>query len=214
MPQLSEWFSVRFDADGITLQVNPPDADVWQAAIAWERIIRVCFEAGDWFESDSVYIFTDERPESYVVPVEADGGQALWFEILDRKLFDAEMAIEAASATNELFCWPPPVPQAEPALLTSPEQLPELEGKELILTWDQIEADSIVLHGEKVIWREKTGWEVWERFEEIAALLKQRYGERLVDIVPTPRSLYALYGDSTRANFHVAFVRQSLSKGE
>jgi hypothetical protein len=128
MPQLSEWFSVRFDADGITLQVNPPDADVWQAAIAWERIIRVCFEAGDWFESDSVYIFTDERPESYVVPVEADGGQALWFEILDRKLFDAEMAIEAASATGGLYCWPPVGTQTKPVLLTSPEQLPELEG--------------------------------------------------------------------------------------
>jgi hypothetical protein len=33
-----------------------------------------------------------------------------------------------------------------------------------------------------------------------------------VDIVPTPRSLYALYGDSTAGYFHVAFVRESLGK--
>ena len=214
MPHLCEWFSVRFDDTAIALEVNPPGATAWQETIAWERIIRVCFQAGEWFESDTVYIFTDERPESYVVPVEAEGGQALWFEILKRNLFDAEMAVAAASATNELFCSPPPARQtsAEPALLTAPEQLPELEGDKLVLTWDQIEADSIILHGDLVIWRERTGWEVYERFEEIAAILIEKYGRRLVDIVPTPRSLYALYGDSTRAYFHVASVRESLVK--
>jgi hypothetical protein len=217
MPQLSEWFSVGFDEAAISLRVNPPGATPWQARIAWESIIRVCFEAGDWFESDTVYIFIDERPVSYAIPIDADGGQALWFEILERKLFDAEMAITASMATNELFCFPPPDQQAgaepvEPALLTSPTQLPELEGEQLILTWDQIEADTIILHGDRVIWRERTGWEVYERFEEIAGILQQKYGSRLVDIAPTSRSLYALYGDSTRANFHVAFVRKSLGK--
>jgi hypothetical protein len=99
-------------------------------------------------------------------------------------------------------------------LLTAPDQLPDLPGETLILTWDQIDADSTVLQGDRVLWRERTGWDVYERFEEIAGILKQRYGKRLVDIVPTPRSLYALYGDSTAANFHVAFVRQSLGKEE
>ena len=210
---------MRFDDSAISLRVDPPGADAaaWQATIAWERITRVCFEANDWHESDAVYIFTDERPESYAIPIEADGGQALWSEILDRKLFDAEIAIEAAMATNELFCFPAPgqETQAEPVgskLLTSPGQLPELDGEKLILTWDQIEADSIILSEDRVIWRERTGWEVYERFEEIAGILKEKYGRRLKDIVPTPRSLYALYGDSTRANFHVAFVRESLGK--
>lgn len=148
------------------------------------------------------------------IPIEADGGQALWFEILERNLFDDEMAISASMATKELFCFPLPGPQteAEPALLTAPGQLPELEGEKLILTWDQIEADSIILHRDRVIWRERTGWEVYERFDEIVGILKQKYGKRLVDVVPTPRSLYALYGDSTRAYFHVAFVRESLDK--
>jgi hypothetical protein len=87
-----------------------------------------------------------------------------------------------------------------------------LEGENLILTWDQLEADSIILHGDQVIWREKTGWEVYERFEEIVDILNQKYDKRLKDLVPTPRSLYALYGDSTRAYFHVIFARESLSK--
>jgi hypothetical protein len=224
MSHLSEWFSVRFDDIAIALRVDPPGAASWQTRIAWKSIIRVCFQAGDLFESDAVYIFTDEQPESYAIPIEADGGQALWFEILGRNLFDAEMAIAAAMATNELFCYPLPDRQIEAedegpedegrrsALLTGPGQLPELEGGQLVLTWDQIEVDSIILHEDRVIWREKTGWEVYERFEEIASILKEKYGKRLVDIIPTPRSLYALYGDSTRGYFHVTFVRESLDK--
>ena len=101
---------------------------------------------------------------------------------------------------------------AEQRMLYSPRQLPELEGDALTLTWDQIEADSIISHGNKIIWRERTGWEVYDRFEEITEILRYKYGKRLVDIVPTERSLYALYGDSTRASFHVASARQSLSE--
>jgi ankyrin repeat protein len=96
--------------------------------------------------------------------------------------------------------------------LYSPRQLPELDGDELTLTWDQIEADSIISHGERIIWRERTGWEVFDRFEEITEILRHKYLRRLVDIVPTERSLYALYGDSTRASFHVASARQSLTE--
>lgn len=104
---VSEWYFVRFDANVITLQANPLHGAAWEETIQWERIIRVCFKAGDWFESDEIYIFTDERPESYVIPTEADGGQTLWGEILARKLFEAELAITAATATNKLFCSPP-----------------------------------------------------------------------------------------------------------
>lgn len=107
MPPLNEWFSVRFDHETINLQVSPPGGTAWEEYIQWERIIRVCFKAADWYESDEIYIFTDERPESYLIPTEANGGSALWMEIIERKLFDAEMAIEAATATNELFCSPP-----------------------------------------------------------------------------------------------------------
>lgn len=70
------------------------------------NIIRVCFKAGDLYNPDEVYIFTNERPESYLIPAEASGADALWNEIVWRKLFDAELAIKAASSINELFCYP------------------------------------------------------------------------------------------------------------
>lgn len=100
---------------------------------------------------------------------------------------------------------------AEAVPLLSPRQLPELAGETLILTWDQSEADSIVRYGGTIVWRETTGWEVYERFEEIAIILKHAYGRRLIDLVPTQRSLYALYGDSARAYAHVSSARQALA---
>lgn len=95
-------------------------------------------------------------------------------------------------------------------ILYSPRQLPELAGDSFTLTWDQIDAESIISHEHRIVWRERTGWEVYDRFAEITEILRHKYGPRLVDIVPTERSLYALYGDSTRASFHVASARQSL----
>ncbi len=106
MSAIEEWFLVRFDEDAIKLQVSPPGRSVWEASIEWERIIRICFKAGDAFDCDEIYIFTDERPESYLIPTEANGGNALWNGILKRRLFDAETAIEAAISTNKLFCHP------------------------------------------------------------------------------------------------------------
>ncbi|HEY9627322.1 MAG TPA: HEAT repeat domain-containing protein [Coleofasciculaceae cyanobacterium] len=211
---LREWYSVGFDERAIALQVSPPNGIAWEETISWERIIQVCFKTGDWMESDEIYLFTDERPESYVIPTEAEGGSALWSEILARKLFDAEMAIQAATTNHELFCSPLKGEPREPEAvrLSSPSQLPDLEGEMLHLSWDQIDADSIIRHRDSIVWQERTGWEVYDRFEEIAAILKQKYGKRLTDLVPTTRSFYALYGDSTRAASHVSAVRQSLGK--
>jgi hypothetical protein len=211
---LREWYSVGFDDSAIALQVSPPNEIPWEETIAWERIIQVCFKTGDWMESDEIYLFTDEQPESYVIPTEAEGGHALWSEIVARKWFDAEMAIQAATTTHELFCSPLKGEQREPEAvrLSSPSQLPDLDGEMLHLTWDQIEADSIIRHRDSMIWQERTGWEIYDRFGEIAAILKQKYGKRLTDLVPTTRSFYALYGDSLAAASHVSTVRQALSK--
>lgn len=106
IPTLADWFKTSFDEEGITLDVNPPAFDPWQSRIEWSRIIRICFKAGDFLETDEIYIFTDERPESRVIPTEAAGGLDLWNEIVRRGLFDAELAIRAASSSNELFCDP------------------------------------------------------------------------------------------------------------
>jgi hypothetical protein len=210
MLPLRGWYSIHFDDRAISLQVNPPDGAAWNGSIQWQRIIRVCLRTGDWLESDVIYIFTDDRDESYAIPTEAEGGLALWSEILERKLFDADTAIRAATTTNELFCHPLETQPFRATPLVSSAQLPDLEGETLVLTWDQIDADSLILHGDSVIWREWTGWEVYARFEEIAVILKQKYGKRLTDIAPTSRSLYALYGDSIAGSFRVEHVRESL----
>ena len=105
-PTLDEWFLVHFDSDSISLEVSPPNRSAWTAQIEWKRINRICFKAGDLYNPDEIYIFTDERPESYLIPTEATGGDALWKEILERNLFDAETAIVAATSTNKLLSCP------------------------------------------------------------------------------------------------------------
>lgn len=110
MTDLEEWFHVRWDAVAVHLDVSPPDREPWSASFEWSSIRRVCFKAEGLLASDGIYVFTSQRPESYVIPTEADGGGELWDEILRRGLFDARLAIEVAAATEGLYCWP----EAEP----------------------------------------------------------------------------------------------------
>ena len=100
------WYRVRFDESGLTRDVRPPQNPAWQDEIAWQDISRVCFKTQEFYESDEIYIFTRQRAESYLIPTQAQGGQALFQELIRRGLFDAELAIQALSTTNELFCWP------------------------------------------------------------------------------------------------------------
>jgi hypothetical protein len=102
------WFEASYDAESITISRRKLLFLKSITEISWARIIRVCFLAGDHIRFDEVYIFTDERSESYVVPMDSSGGLQLWGEIIERGLFDAELAVKAASASSdELLCWPP-----------------------------------------------------------------------------------------------------------
>ena len=106
MKTLSEWFLVSFDDEAIHLHASPYSEKAWYVRIEWENIIRICFKAGDFLDSDEIYIFTNERPESDLIPIDAGGGSDLWNEIIKRNLFDAELAIKAAFAEGEVFCTP------------------------------------------------------------------------------------------------------------
>lgn len=101
-----DWFRVTYDDHGVTLDVTPRHREPWRQSFAWSSVVRVCFKP-EYPISDGIYIFTRERPESYVIPVECVGGVALLDQLIARGLFAAEVAIEAASATEGLFCWPP-----------------------------------------------------------------------------------------------------------
>ena len=102
-----EWFHVTFDDELIRVHLDAPGQEEIRESISWSEIIRVCFKTGDFMSPDEIYIFINSRPESYLIPSVAEGGADLWGEIINRGLFDAELAIKAAtSPADELFCWP------------------------------------------------------------------------------------------------------------
>ena len=101
-----DWFRVTFDDQEVTLDVTPRNREPWRQSFAWSSVVRVCFKP-EYPISDGLYIFVRERPESYVVPVECCvGGAELLNQLIYRGLFAAEVAIEAASATQGIYCWP------------------------------------------------------------------------------------------------------------
>ncbi|MEO9819254.1 MAG: hypothetical protein ABJ370_22905 [Paracoccaceae bacterium] len=104
---ISEWYAVDFDETEISRDVSPPGRVAYKDQLEWNAIERVMFEATDFLESDAIYLFSKHRPESYLIPMDAKGADKLWYEILDRKLFDAELAIEAAVSEGGFFVWPP-----------------------------------------------------------------------------------------------------------
>jgi hypothetical protein len=104
---LAEWFHVTFDEESIHLDVSPPKSEPWTAHFPWSSIERIAFKAEELYTSDGIYFFTSLRPESFVVPTQADGGAELWAEVLRRGLFDAELAVEAAASVGGIFVWPP-----------------------------------------------------------------------------------------------------------
>jgi hypothetical protein len=104
---LNHWYHVRYDEKRIHIQAEPIGRKPWIQELNWDSIDRIVFKAEDFDLSDAIYIFTSSRPESYIIPTEADGGAELWKEIIRRGLFDPELAIEAASSTGGTYIWPP-----------------------------------------------------------------------------------------------------------
>lgn len=206
------WLVVRFDDHAIHIAAHPPDGSASEQRIAWDQVTRVCFRRGRWPAAGELFVSTGAKPDGYQIPLDPEGGTALWAEVRARGLFSEAMAREAAEAPEELLCSPrrPGDGATQRFPLYSPRQLPALDGAALTLTWDQDGADSIVRFGDTTVWRERTGWEAYGRFEQIALILKHAYGSRLLDLAPTPQSRYALLGDSSAAALHVASAREAL----
>ena len=103
---LDTWYHISSNEENIYRKVDPPGQEGWSDKLRWEDIIRICYKPGDFLDPDELYIFTNEREESYLIPLEADGAQELWGEIIERNLFDAELAIKLVSMSDGLYCWP------------------------------------------------------------------------------------------------------------
>jgi hypothetical protein len=104
---VSDWYIVEFDPDIVRLSASPSGRQPWTQEFRWADIERICFKAEDFTASDGIYVFTNQRPESYAIPIKARGGQDLWDEMMRRGLFDAQVAVKAAASVSGLFCWPP-----------------------------------------------------------------------------------------------------------
>jgi hypothetical protein len=101
------WFQVTFDDVGVHRAAQPPGREPWSDTLAWADIIRVCLEVEEFVSTEGLYLFSRQRPESYAIPMQADGGPELLQALIERGLFDAQLAIDAAAAESGLFCWPP-----------------------------------------------------------------------------------------------------------
>ena len=99
--------------------------------------------------------------------------------------------------------------------LKTPDQLPDIDADEIIITLCEEENNSddahIVLYWQnQELWREIRSFEYYPRYLELGNLLKQKYGNRLVDFV-TEYTVY-LGGDCLSAFDKVRQFRKSLSK--
>ncbi len=104
--------------------------------------------------------------------------------------------------------------------LKSATELPDLEGSSIVITWDCAgdkpgpDYYTILKHGDTEIWREPAIYEGYERFSEIVEILKEKYGESLVDVVPTKASDLYLYGDSLGSIRAVKGIRSRIHNQE
>ncbi len=86
--------------------------------------------------------------------------------------------------------------------LKNPEELPQIEAPEFILLWSEghcagtKDNKTRIYCGERIIWEQSAGWEHWREFVRIAAILKARYGESIMDLIPTGQALANLGGDA------------------
>ncbi len=84
--------------------------------------------------------------------------------------------------------------------LQDASQLPNIDERSFVLDWDTIEdraagSETFIKHGDRIIFREPARYEGYNRFVEVAQILRQRYGKALTDLRPTKRSELYLYGD-------------------
>jgi hypothetical protein len=97
--------------------------------------------------------------------------------------------------------------------LRSVEQLPEIRDPGFVLDWS-FEEDglgekwTVIRKAGQEIFRELAFWEGWRRYLEIAAILKSKYGNRLLDLRPLDQSWLYLLGDSLVAGERIAQYRR------
>jgi hypothetical protein len=98
--------------------------------------------------------------------------------------------------------------------LMNKEQLPVVDSTSFTLAWDSAgepgKGASVIRYGDRVLFSEPELWEGYRRFEQVAKIVRERYGFRVVDLVPTKDSELYLYGDVSSSIAFVANVRRTI----
>jgi hypothetical protein len=91
--------------------------------------------------------------------------------------------------------------QFEREKLKGVDDLPDVSELSFVFHWDfspdDADARTLIRLGDRIIFNEPALYEGGGRFEEVAKILKAKYGSRLKDLVPTEESEMYLYGDNT-----------------
>jgi hypothetical protein len=101
----------------------------------------------------------------------------------------------------------------EESKLKDVSQLPDLHDNFIAFVLKEIEEEKenyiLITHESKVIWKEIRTYEYYWRFIEIGKILKQKYGDKMIDLVPDVDG-YCLYGDKLISLGEVENFRKKL----
>jgi hypothetical protein len=138
-----------------------------------------------------------ETKLSFVMyPTLADS-RANWSNLSDEEKEQVQQ-IENARARFDALC------------LKTPGQLPDITLPAFTLVWDLADDMTLLRLRDQVIFSEPAAFEGYERFENVARILTERYGAALRDLQPSEASETWLYGDSLSAEERLARFRHSL----
>ena len=99
------------------------------------------------------------------------------------------------------------------------EQLPDIALDHIVLVWDadyngdettELNTEIVIRCGEREIYRGPSSWEYYEYFTDACKVLRRKYGDRLHDVIPTERTLNAMWGDKLRAPDIVDAMRERI----
>ncbi len=98
--------------------------------------------------------------------------------------------------------------------LSEESQLPDIDALSFVLHWNFLYAEpyneALIKHGDTIIFREPAFYEGYERFIQVAEILRARYGAALRDLIPMNDDLTYLCGDSHSAWDTVSEARKRI----
>ena len=181
----------------------------------WKTKTLVCpkcgwtgtFEEGDVEHHEYLFDCTCPRCDFHDAPILAKVMYPSQAEVMDPENKYSDEDIEGFQQQMQFD------KDYEASLLRSIDQLPEIDGQDMVFTWDFVKGEqneTVISYGDIEVWREVASYECYERFGEIARMLAQKYGNRIIDLNPTERSDLYLFGDRLSSIDYVEDIRKKL----